>query len=86
VLVHGTGADHRRWAPILPAFEARFTVYAVDRRGRGASGDAPQYAIDREVEDVVASVDGIGGPVDLVGHSLGALLDKWRPCFSRTPW
>jgi pimeloyl-ACP methyl ester carboxylesterase len=73
VLVHGTSADHRRWAPVLPAFQRHFTVYACDRRGRGASGDADDYAIEREFEDIAAVVDGIGGPVDLVGHSWGAL-------------
>jgi len=73
VLVHGTTADHSRWAPIRPALEARFTVYACDRRGRGASGDGPAYALEREFEDVVAVVDGIGGPVDLLAHSYGAL-------------
>ena len=40
VLVHGTTADHTRWAPVLPAFEQHFTVYVLDRRGRGGSGDA----------------------------------------------
>jgi pimeloyl-ACP methyl ester carboxylesterase len=73
VLVHGTAADRSRWAPVLPALSARLTVYACDRRGRGASGDQPAYAMEREFEDVAAIVDGIGGPVDLVGHSYGAL-------------
>ena len=31
-----------------------FTVYTYDRRGRGASGDTPPYAVDREVEDIEA--------------------------------
>jgi pimeloyl-ACP methyl ester carboxylesterase len=39
ILVHGGTADHTRWAPILPALEEHFTVYAMDRRGRGSSGD-----------------------------------------------
>lgn len=73
VLVHGTAADHGRWAPILPALERRFTVYACDRRGRGASGLGEPYAIEREFEDIAAVIDGIGGPVDLLGHSHGAL-------------
>jgi pimeloyl-ACP methyl ester carboxylesterase len=73
VLVHGGTADHARWAPVLPAFEKHFTVYSCDRRGRGASGDAAVYAIEREFEDVAAIVDGLGGPVDLLGHSWGAL-------------
>src|SRR5215203_4902907 len=73
VLVHGAAADHGRWRPVLPAFEERFTVYAIDRRGRGGSGDAEGYAIEREFEDVAAVVDAIGEPVNLLGHSYGAL-------------
>jgi pimeloyl-ACP methyl ester carboxylesterase len=73
VLVHGTTADHSRWKPLLPQLEAHFTVHAVDRRGRGGSGDAPRYAIEREFEDISAVVDGIGEPVLLLGHSYGAV-------------
>ena len=73
VVVHGTAADHSRWAPVLPALSEHFTVYACDRRGRGASGDGTSYVMEREFEDVAAVVDGIGGPVDLVGHSYGAI-------------
>ena len=73
VLVHGTSADHTRWQSILPKLEERFAVHAIDRRGRGASGDAPGYAIEREFEDVVAVVDSIGEPVRLLGHSYGAV-------------
>jgi pimeloyl-ACP methyl ester carboxylesterase len=51
VLVHGTSADHTRWAPVLPPLASRFTVYAMDRRGRGGSGDTDPYAIEREFED-----------------------------------
>ena len=72
VLVHGSTADRTRWAPVLPALEERFSVYAVDRRGRGASGDAAGYAIERESEDIAAVVDAIGRPVNLLGHSYGA--------------
>src|SRR3712207_5686051 len=50
VLVHGTAADHNRWAPVLPAFEQRSTVCVVDRRGRGGSGDSEDYAIERELD------------------------------------
>jgi pimeloyl-ACP methyl ester carboxylesterase len=72
-LIHGTAADHTRWAPILPGLEKYFTVYAVDRRGRGQSGDVEPYTIEREYEDVVAVVDSISGPVNLLGHSYGAI-------------
>lgn len=73
VLVHGTTADHTRWARLLPALEAEFSVLAMDRRGRGQSGDAPVYALEREYEDVVAVVDAAGTDVSLLGHSYGAL-------------
>ncbi len=69
VLVHGGTADRTRWTPVLSALEERFTVYAVDRRGRGASGDAADYAIEREYEDVATVVDAIDEPVNLLGHS-----------------
>jgi pimeloyl-ACP methyl ester carboxylesterase len=73
VLVHGTGGSYKRWMPILPALEKQFTVYGVDRRGRGESGEAPTYAIEREFEDVAAVVDSIGSEVNLLGHSFGGI-------------
>jgi pimeloyl-ACP methyl ester carboxylesterase len=73
ILVHGTTADHTRWAPVLPAFAQYFSVYALDRRGRGGSGDAEQYAIEREFDDIAALVNSLPEPVFLVGHSYGAL-------------
>jgi pimeloyl-ACP methyl ester carboxylesterase len=73
VLVHGTSADRTRWARVLPELESHFTVYAVDRRGRGGSGDAADYAIEREFEDVTAVVEAIGEPLTLLGHSYGGI-------------
>jgi pimeloyl-ACP methyl ester carboxylesterase len=73
VLVHGAAADYSRWTSVLTALEGCFTVYAMDRRGRGASGDSAGYAIAREFDDVAALVDSIGEPVVLLGHSYGAI-------------
>lgn len=73
VLVHGTSASAARWSTVLPELELRFTVYAIDRRGYGASGDGLGYSIEREFADIAAVVDEIGGPVNLLGHSFGAL-------------
>ena len=73
VLVHGTAADHTRWKPVLPTLEEHFTIYAIDRRGRGGSDDSREYAIEREFEDVASVVDAIREPVNLLGHSYGAL-------------
>jgi pimeloyl-ACP methyl ester carboxylesterase len=77
VLVHGALADHNRWRPLLPYLEPHAAVHALDRRGRGASGDAPGYDLAREFEDVAAVVDAVaeasGSAVDLYGHSFGGL-------------
>lgn len=73
VLIHGTGIDHSYWDPVAPELARHFTVYSVDRRGRGHSGDTAPYAIQREFEDVAAMVGSIAGDVFLVGHSYGAL-------------
>jgi pimeloyl-ACP methyl ester carboxylesterase len=70
VLVHGTLGSSRRW-PVIPMLEKQFTIYAIDRRGYGESGDASNYAIEREYEDIAALVDAIGGEVNLLGHSFG---------------
>ncbi len=73
LLVHGATYDHTVWRLVLPELARHFTVYAMDRRGRGGSGDAPTYALQREAEDVAAVVDSIGAPVNLLGHSYGGL-------------
>ncbi|ELZ87530.1 hydrolase [Haloferax elongans ATCC BAA-1513] len=73
VLVHGTAGDHTSWDAIRPTLEAHATVYTLDRRGRGESGDADEYSLEREAEDVAAVVDSLDEPVTLLGHSFGAL-------------
>lgn len=74
LLVHGATADHSTtWRFVRPLLERHFTVLAMDRRGRGASGDAEPYELRREAEDVAAVVDAIGGPVHVLGHSYGGL-------------
>lgn len=73
VMVHGTISSHATWSPVLPALEQQFTVYALDRRGRGESGDSADYAIEREFEDIASLVDSIGEAVNLFGHSFGGL-------------
>lgn len=75
VLVHGTTADHTTFRVVGPLLARAFTVHAVDRRGRGASGDAPVYTIEREFEDVAAVAETLasesGALVDVFGHSYG---------------
>lgn len=73
VLVHGSTADHTRWLYVLPELNREFSVLAMDRRGRGESGDADTYAIEQEYDDVAAVVRAAGPGANLLGHSFGAL-------------
>jgi pimeloyl-ACP methyl ester carboxylesterase len=75
LLVHGTTADHTTFRVLGPRLAAGRPTYALDRRGREASGDGPAYAIEREFEDVAAVAEALatasGMPVDVLGHSYG---------------
>ncbi len=74
VLVHGSCGDRGNWIACTPQLSPRLTLYAIDRRGRGTSTDAPAYAIEREYEDLAAVVEAIDEPVTLIGHSYGAIV------------
>lgn len=73
VLVPGAGAANPTAWPVFPQLSEVFTVYAVDRRGHGMSGDSPAYAIEREFEDIAAVIDSIEEPVNVFGHSFGGV-------------
>jgi pimeloyl-ACP methyl ester carboxylesterase len=73
VLVHGSADDHTAWDRVAPHLALRFEVYAVDRRGRGASPwSGPVYAIEQEFDDIAAVVDSTGTPTWLFGQGYGA--------------
>ncbi len=77
LLVHGGMCSSARWGPLWPWLTDRFEVTAMDRRGRGSSGDAGHYALEAEYGDVTAVAEHLaarqGQPVDLFGHSYGAV-------------
>jgi pimeloyl-ACP methyl ester carboxylesterase len=75
LLVHGGMAQIERWQPLWDTLAGRWRVTAMDRRGRGTSGDTPPYDLRRELEDVAAAAASLAGdrPVDVFGHSFGAL-------------
>lgn len=72
LLVHGSATSSADWLFVLPFLRDRFRLVTMDRRGRGRSGDASDYQIVREAEDVLAVLDAVGAEL-LVGHSYGAL-------------
>ena len=74
VLVHGAGSARWSFDAVRPHLENRFTVIAVDRRGRGDSTDGEEYSVEREFEDVAAVVRDAGPDALLMGHSYGGLV------------
>lgn len=75
LLVHGGLTDHTSWGPVLDELAGGATVCALDRRGRGLSGDANDgsWSLQREGVDV-AEVMAALGCRKIVGHSFGALV------------
>ena len=75
VLLHGTSVERFSFRFLEPLLRDRFTLCAVDRRGRGESGDSTDgYAIEHEFADVAAVVASFAEPADLFGHSFGATV------------
>jgi pimeloyl-ACP methyl ester carboxylesterase len=87
VLVGGALSDRSAAGSLAEALAPHLTVFAYDRRGRGDSGDAMAYAVEREIEDIEALIGVAGGPVYLYGVSSGAALALEaanRACRSRS--
>jgi pimeloyl-ACP methyl ester carboxylesterase len=77
VLTHGWGADHRDWSYIIRDLPQDVRIVAWDLPGLGAStepsgNDFSVRAMAGDLDSVVSSID---GPVFLVGHSIGGILN-----------
>ena len=64
VLLPGGSVDRHSNDGLAAVLSSSETVYNVDRRGRGDSGDTLPYAIEREIEDIAAVIDATGGVDD----------------------
>jgi pimeloyl-ACP methyl ester carboxylesterase len=74
IVVGGAFNDRTTVAGIARVLSTDFTAIAYDRRGRGGSGDTAPYAVEREIEDIAALIEHVGGSASLFGHSSGAIL------------
>lgn len=76
LLVHGGFGQIERWASVWQLLTERWQVTAMDRRGRGTSGDADVYEIRQEYGDIsmVATwlANEAGDDIDVFAHSYGA--------------
>jgi pimeloyl-ACP methyl ester carboxylesterase len=65
---------YKSWLQLFELLAPRFHVISYDRRGRGDSSDAPEYAVEREIEDLDALVQEVGGSAHAFGMSSGGVL------------
>jgi pimeloyl-ACP methyl ester carboxylesterase len=76
ILVAGA-LGYRKFKPmeeLARLLSERCTVINYDRRGRGDSIEAGPFAVEREVQDIAALVDAVGGHASLWGTSSGGAL------------
>jgi pimeloyl-ACP methyl ester carboxylesterase len=77
VILVGGAFNTRSFGPnegLATLLAEHFTVINYDRRGRGDSGDTAPYAVEREVEDMEALIEEVGGSAYVFGISSGAAL------------
>ncbi|WP_139981409.1 alpha/beta fold hydrolase [Nocardioides litoris] len=78
VLLHGFPERATSWRHVAPLLHGHgYRTLALDQRGyspRARPRRRRDYKVDQLVEDVVALVDRVGGPVHLVGHDWGAVV------------
>lgn len=77
IVLSNVAEDHTAVAGLVTALAKDFTVISFDRRGRGASGDPQPYDPAREIDDISALIDVLGGCAALAGGSgaCGLALD-----------
>ena len=76
VLIHGVGMQSAAWTPQIHALAATHQVIALDLPGHGGSDPLPAHAtLSDYVDWLDAVLDALDvGPVNLVGHSMGAMI------------
>lgn len=73
LFVPGSTLDASALDGVTARLASRFRCLAMDRRGRGKSGDAVAYSLAQEAKDILAVCRGVGGELTLFGHSYGGL-------------
>jgi pimeloyl-ACP methyl ester carboxylesterase len=78
LLVYGAMMEQTGWSRLTAHLQPGHTLYTYDRRGRGESSPEmpPEdpYSVQTEVDDLLAFTRALPQPLDVFGHSSGALL------------
>jgi pimeloyl-ACP methyl ester carboxylesterase len=74
LIIHGALSDSEDYIHLANNLSQDFSVYIMERRGRGISGlQGEDYGMDKEIEDVQAVRIATGANF-LIGHSYGGLV------------
>ena len=83
LIVHGLYGSARNWGVIAKRLSDRGPVVAVDQRNHGESPWFDSHTYPDMARDLAQVIEHIGGPVDIVGHSMGGkaamMLALMRP-------
>jgi len=71
IIAHGLYGSGRNWGVIARRLADRRDVVAVDMRNHGESPRMPVQGYPEMAADLAEVIRSIGGPVDLLGHSMG---------------
>ncbi len=71
LIVHGLYGSARNWGSIAKTLSDERQVVAVDQRNHGDSPWFDSHSYPEMAEDLADVITHIGGPVDLLGHSMG---------------
>ncbi|MEL7126769.1 MAG: alpha/beta fold hydrolase [Pseudomonadota bacterium] len=71
LIAHGLYGSGRNWGVIAKRLSDTRRVITVDMRNHGASFHAPGNGYDDLAGDLAEVIGGLGGPMDVVGHSMG---------------
>lgn len=71
VIAHGLYGSGRNWGVIARRLADVRDVVAVDMRNHGASGWTDSHSYPDMAGDLAEVIAGLGGRVDLLGHSMG---------------
>lgn len=71
IIAHGLFGSARNWNVIARRLSDRGRVITPDMRNHGQSPRADTQSYADMANDLAELIDHIGGPVDLVGHSMG---------------
>ncbi|MBX2797327.1 MAG: alpha/beta hydrolase [Myxococcales bacterium] len=86
VLLNDWMGDHRNYDAVLPLLDLDANTYVfADLRGYGLSRTvAGHHTLEEAASDVIAVLEGLDGPVTLVGHSMSSLVVQQVAVRART--